>query len=39
MALEYKLPYTGKEIEQKLNKVDDILYQITDPDNYPIGDI
>ena len=35
MATEYKLPYTGEEINKKLKKVDEIIYQITDPDNHP----
>lgn len=35
MATEYKLSYTGAEINEKLEKVDNIVNQILDPDNYP----
>ena len=36
MATKYILPYTGEEIEKKFEKVDNIINQITDPDNYPL---
>ena len=36
MATKYKLPYTGDEINKKFEKIDNILYQITDPDTYPL---
>ena len=36
MASKYKLPYTGEEINEKFEKIDNVLYQITDPDNYPL---
>lgn len=32
---KYKLPYTGEEVRGKLEKVDNIINQIIDPDNYP----
>jgi hypothetical protein len=34
---KYKLPYTGEEVLKKLEKVDNILYQITDPDDHPLN--
>lgn len=36
MATEYKLSYTGAEINEKLGKIDNIANQILDPDNYPL---
>ena len=36
MATKYKLPYTGDEIKQKFEKIDNVVNQITDPDNYPL---
>lgn len=36
MATKYKLPYTGDEINKKFEKIDNVLYQITDPDSHPL---
>lgn len=36
MATKYQLPFTGQEIQKKFEKVDNIINQITDPDNYPL---
>lgn len=38
MATKYKLPYTGDEISGKLEKVDNIMNQIIDPDNYLLSE-
>ena len=36
MATKYKLPYTGEELNEKLEKIDNVLHQVIDPDNYPL---
>lgn len=36
MVTKYKLPYTGDEINKKFEKIDNVLNQVTDPDNYPL---
>lgn len=36
MATKYQLPFTGAEINKKLEKIDNVFYQLTDPDNYPL---
>ena len=36
MATEYKLSYTGAEIDEKLGKIDNIANQILDPDSHPL---